>query len=118
MMSVEVQIISAVWCKRCQTIKPEVEALCTMAGATLTKLDMDQLEEDGNPLFGEIKSLPTIRMKIAFPRSGGGHQSPSVRGAEIAEGPWTTYTAATLDAWKTAIVATASVAPVADDTDF
>jgi len=99
MMSVEVQIISAVWCKRCQTIKPEVEALCTMAGATLTKLDMDQLEEDGDPLFGEIKSLPTIRMKIA-------------------EGPWTTYTAATLDAWKTAIVATASVAPVADDTDF
>ena len=99
MMSVEVQIISAVWCKRCQTIKPEVESLCAMAGATLTKLDMDKLEEEDDPLFNEIKSLPTIRMKIA-------------------EGQWTTYTATTFDEWKTAIVATASVAPVADDTDF
>lgn len=99
-MPVEVQIISAVWCKRCLTIKPEVEALCAMAGATLTKLDMDQLEEDGDPLFGEVKSLPTIRMK------------------KSAEEPWVTYTAATLDEWKAAIVASASVMPNAEDTDF
>jgi thiol-disulfide isomerase/thioredoxin len=99
-MPVEVQIISAVWCKRCLTIKPEVEALCAVAGATLTKLDMDQLAEDDDPLFGEIKSLPTIRMR------------------KTADETWVAYTAATLDAWKTAIVATASVAPVTDDTDF
>lgn len=99
-MPVEVQIISAVWCKRCLTIKPEVESLCGLTGATLTKLDMDQLEEDGDPLFSEVKSLPTIRMK------------------KTADEPWVIYTAATLDEWKTAIVAAAPVAPTAGDTDF
>jgi hypothetical protein len=90
---IEVQIISAPWCKRCGTIKPDVARYCALNGAVLTVVDyeeeLDEKEKEG------IKSLPTIRMK---------------RMSEVA---WSIYTADTIEAWKTDIV---KLAPA--DQDF
>jgi len=88
----EVEVISAAWCKRCHTIKPEVEALCKAAGASLKVVDFEEMEEEEKTM---IKSLPTIRMRLG--------------------GSWVSYTANTLDEWKTAITA-ASLRQ--GDTDF
>ncbi len=93
-MSTEVQLISAVWCKRCHTIRPEVVKVCAMAGAALTYVDFDDLEED-DALKKSIASLPTIRMRV-----GGGE--------------WSTWTAGAYEDWKSAVVATAPK----EDTDF
>jgi hypothetical protein len=91
----EVQIISATWCKRCHAIKPEVAALCVTAGATLTVVDYDELEDD-DPVKKSVTALPTIRMR--------------------SEGDWVSYTPADLDKWKTDVAALAA-AP-SNDTDF
>jgi hypothetical protein len=91
-MSLEVQLISAVWCKRCAVIKPDVEALCKTAGATLTIVDFDELEED-NPVKRTVTALPTILMNGKA------------------------YTPAELDAWQSAITA-AVVASAVGSTDF
>lgn len=92
-MSIEVQIISAPWCKRCGTIKPEVARFCTLNGATLTVVDYEEeLEEKEKE---SVKSLPTIRMRLA------------------PETAWSIYTADTIEAWKTDIV---KLAPA--DQDF
>ena len=80
-MPIDVQLISAKWCKRCVTVKPDVSKYCEMTGAALTVLDMDDMEDSEKT---DIKSLPTIRMKT---------------GTE-----WVTYTADTLENWKTAIM--------------
>jgi len=93
-MQIEVQIISAPWCKRCHVVKPEVARYCQLNGASLTVVDYEELEEKEKEV---IKSLPTIRMK---PLS-----SPST--------DWSIYTADTLETWKTDIV---KLAPA--DTDF
>jgi hypothetical protein len=83
-MTIEVQIISAPWCKRCGTIKPEVARYCSLNGAALTVVDYEAgLDEKDK---AEIKSLPTIRMK------------------RISETVWSIYTADTIEAWKTDIV--------------
>jgi thiol-disulfide isomerase/thioredoxin len=76
----EVQLITAIWCGRCKTVKPEVEAICKMNGATYTVLDMADLDEEE---VAPIKSLPTIRVR-----------------ATGSKDPWTVYTANTLDAFK------------------
>ena len=91
-MTIEVQIISAPWCKRCGTIKPDVARYCGLNGAALTVVEYEEMEEVEK---AEIKSLPTIRMKL------------------ISELTWTIYTADTIEAWKTDIV---KLAPV--DQDF
>lgn len=88
--AIEVQLISATWCKRCAVIKPEVEALCKTAGAKFTVLDYDELEDD-DPVKRAVTALPTILM--------GGKA----------------YTPAELDAWREAI--TAAAVGVGDD-DF
>lgn len=92
-MTIEVQIISASWCKRCGIIKPDVAQYCALNGAALTVVDyeeeLDEKEKEG------IKSLPTIRMK------------------RISETVWMIYTADTIEAWKTDIV---KLAP--DNQDF
>jgi thiol-disulfide isomerase/thioredoxin len=88
---IEVQIISAPWCKRCHIVKPEVAKFCGMNGVVLTEVDYEEMEEAEKET---VKSLPTIRMRV----------SPS---------PWSAYTADTLEAWKTDIV---KLSPV--DTDF
>lgn len=93
-MQIEVQIISASWCKRCLTIKPEVARYCQLNGATLTVVDYEELDEKEKEV---VKSLPTIRMRIVT--------SYSI--------DWSVYTTDTLETWKTDIV---KLAPA--DTDF
>lgn len=93
-MSLEVQLISAAWCKRCAVIKPEVTALCKTAGAKFTVIDYDELEED-DPVKRTVTALPTILM--------GGKA----------------YTPAELDAWREAITAAAVAGAVGvGDDDF
>jgi len=96
----EVKIISAAWCKRCHTIKPDIEAMCKAADALLTVVDYEEMEETDK---AAIKSLPTICMRL------GPQQA------------WVSYTANTLEEWKTALatasLATASLGQI-PDTDF
>ena len=92
-MSLEVQLVSAVWCKRCAVIKPDVTALCKTAGATLTIVDFDELEED-DPVKRAVTALPTILMNGKA------------------------YTPAEFDAWRSAITAAAVASAVGGDEDF
>jgi hypothetical protein len=93
-MPIEVKLVSASWCKRCVTIKPDVEALCKTAGATLMIIDFDELEED-DIVKRTVKALPTILMDGKA------------------------YTPTELDAWREAIAAAAVAgAAASDDTDF
>lgn len=80
-----VQLISATWCKRCVTVKPEVAKYCALAGTTMDVVDFEEMEEAEK---ATIASLPTIRMKTD------------------AAGDWSTWTTATLEDWKSAIVQT------------
>jgi len=73
-----VEFISAVWCGRCKTIKPDVITLCQAAGVPLTFVSLDDMEESDKET---IKSLPTLR---TYTKTGA---------VEI-------HTAATLEAWK------------------
>ena len=91
----EVQLISAPWCKRCQVVKPDVTAHCTMNGLTLTIVDYEEMSDEEK---ATIKSLPTIRMR---------------------SGPldtWSVYVTDTLESFKTDL-AQASMGQV-QDTDF
>jgi hypothetical protein len=58
-MPIEVTLISATWCKRCHVIKPGVEQACKNAGATLTVVDYEELEEDST-LKQQVKALPSL----------------------------------------------------------
>ena len=101
----EVQLITAPWCGRCKTVKPEVEAICKMSGATYTVVDMETLEEEE---AATIKSLPTIRVRpAAAPASASASAS--------ADRPWTVYTATTLDAFKQDLTARSLAHPAYDD---
>ena len=95
-MPASVEIISAPWCKRCHIVKPEVAAICAVIGASLVCVEYDDLDEDKQ---SAVTSLPTIRMRV----------SP--------DATWTIWTANTFEEWKTAAMATASVAPSSDE-DF
>ena len=75
----KVEFISASWCGRCKTVKPDVITLCQAAGVPLTFVDLDDMEEADKDT---IKSLPTLR---TYTVTGG---------VQI-------HTAATLEAWKT-----------------
>lgn len=87
-MTVEVQLISATWCKRCHTLLPDITMVCSLAGARLTYIDMDEMDED-DPLRNSITALPTIRMRVT------------------ADDPWNTWTAATYEDWKSTVMTTA-----------
>jgi len=89
-----VQIVSAPWCKRCQTVKPSVAEYCKLSGATLTYVEYDEMEEDEKV---KITALPTIRMRLK-PDDG-----------------WTSYTADTISAWQQAIM---RIAVATSGTDF
>ena len=80
-----VQLISAAWCTRCVTVKPEVAKFCALAGTTMDIVDFEEMDEEEK---ATITSLPTIRMKAD------------------AAGEWSTWTTATLEDWKSAIVQT------------
>lgn len=89
----EVQLITATWCGRCKTVKPEVEAICKMNGATFTVVDLETLEEEA----ATIKSLPTIRVRL------------------VGTSEWTVYTAATLEAFKQYMTAKSLAHPAHED---
>lgn len=99
-MTVEVELISAAWCGRCKTIKPEVAAACAVAGARFAVVDYDELD-DCDPVKNSVTALPMIRM-----RSGG------------ADAPWEAYTPAQLPAWKEAMMAAAAAATATTGEDF
>ena len=72
----EVQIITARWCGRCKTAKPEVEAICrmNMLNCTVVKYEtMSEAEQD------TIRYIPTIRVRSSN------------------KSAWTHYTVATLE---------------------
>ena len=92
----EVQIISAPWCKRCQTVKPDVAEHCRIGGAEFSILDYDEMEEDDK---ASVKSLPTIRMRLS-PDAG-----------------WMIFTADSLETFKHTL-ANAAISSAITTTDF
>lgn len=93
-----VRLVSAPWCKRCHVLKPDVVRHCAIAGATLEHVNYDDWDEE-DPRRADIKSLPTILMSV----DGGA--------------TYRTYTAATIDAWKTDILTTVKI-DVGSSEDF
>jgi len=77
-MPLEIQFISASWCKACIKIKPEFIAHCALLGVTPTWVDYDEIEE--GTFKASIKGLPTIM----------------VRTADV----WTHYVASQFESWK------------------
>lgn len=96
--SILVRLISAPWCKRCHVIKPDVVSHCALAGATLEHVNYDDWDEE-DPRRAAIASLPTILMSVD---GGTTHR---------------VYTASTLEAWKTDILATVKIG-ASDSEDF
>jgi hypothetical protein len=94
---VEVQLITAEWCKRCHQIKPDVVATCAMTGASLGIVDYDELADD-DPLKDAVEALPTIRMRT----------DPTAA--------WVSYVPANIEKWKEDIIALFD--PVAMDVEF
>ena len=41
----EVQFISASWCKKCVELKPEANQLCSIAGIIMKIIDFDEMDE-------------------------------------------------------------------------
>ncbi len=96
-MTTEVVLVSAVWCKRCNELKPDIRRLCEVAGVKFSIIDYDDLEED-DPVKTSVKALPTIRM-----RKGG-------------DSEWKHFTPAEIEQWRAAI--TALPLTVTGDEDF
>jgi hypothetical protein len=95
--TMEVQLISATWCKRCQELKPSVIATCATIGATFRIVDYDELEED-DPLKESVKALPSLLFR------------------RIAGGDWQMYGASAFETWKQdATAAAVATALVSDD---
>ena len=92
----KVEFISAPWCGRCKTIKPEVVTLCQAAGVPLTYMDLDDMEEADKET---IKSLPTLRTYTAA-------------------GTVEIHTAATLTAWKALLQKQVAASITTTGTDF
>lgn len=84
--TMNVQVISAEWCKRCHVIKPEVAKVCALTQIPYNVLDFDELDEADKLT---VKSLPTIRI---------------LRGGVVDS----TYTASEFEAWKSVLMAAAS----------
>ena len=80
-MKDEVKLISAAWCKRCHTMKPDIQTACALYDIDMTIVDFDELEES-DPLKLSVTSLPTILYRTA------------------SSGVWEAYTAAMIPEWK------------------
>ena len=94
---IEVELISAAWCARCKTIKPDVALACKTAGARFAIVDYDELD-DCDPVKNAVTALPMIRMRCG--------------GADV---PWTAWLPAELEAWKEALATAAAAISTADD---
>lgn len=92
----KVEFISAPWCGRCKTVKPDVEMLCKAAGLPMIYVNMDDMEESDKDT---IKSLPTIRTTLK-------------------DGAVQIHTAATLEIWKAAVKEVIVTAVITTGTDF
>lgn len=93
-MPIEVQMISASWCKRCGVIKPGVEQACKNSGAELKIINYDELE-DRDPIKNRVTALPSL-----------------IIGDKV-------YKPADSDEWREVLAAAAvAAATVAGDTDF
>jgi thiol-disulfide isomerase/thioredoxin len=92
----KVEFITAPWCGRCKTVKPDVEMLCKAAGLPLTYVNMDDMEETEKEM---IKSLPTIRTTLK-------------------DGIVQIHTSATLEAWKAAVKEVIVTSVITTGTDF
>ena len=88
-----VEMITAPWCGRCKEIKPEVIALCEVAGIPLTFVEYTKMEEEET---ASIKSLPTLR---TYTKDG------------VVDHTFTTF-----DVWKTLVKGLAAIHT--DGTDF
>ena len=77
-MALEIQFVSASWCKACIKIKPDFITHCALLGVTPTWVDYDEIEE--GEFKASIKGLPTIMVRTT-----------SV---------WKHYVASEFDAWK------------------
>lgn len=91
---IEVQMISAAWCKRCHTLLPEVSGTAKAAGATFTYVDYDEMEDE--TLKATVTKLPTIRMRLS------------------ADAEWCSWTAEAIETWKEVIM----TAALSTDSDF
>jgi len=56
----EVQLITARWCGRCKTVKPEVEAICRMNGLNCSVIKYETMSEAEQDT---IRYIPTIRVR-------------------------------------------------------
>lgn len=92
----ELQIISATWCKRCDEIKPKATAVAGLASTTLKVVDYDaELTEEER---GEITKLPTLRFRASATDS------------------WRTFLPTEFDAWKRTVLE--AVILMEDNEDF
>jgi len=97
-MPIEVEFISAPWCKRCKTLRPEVEEVCHLAGAVFRYVNMDDLDDDDS-LKMAVTALPTMRTRLTK------------------TAPWVMWVPNDFDAWKITILG-AAVVGVSEITDF
>jgi hypothetical protein len=96
MSAIEVQMVSAPWCGRCQTLKPDIVNTATAAAATFTYLDYDELDDTDEAKMA-VTALPMVRMRI----NGG---------------PWKNYKPADIDKWRDDILAAVPLSTT--NTDF
>ena len=91
----ELQIISAAWCKRCDEIKPKAIAVAGLASTTLKVVDYDaELTEEEREV---IQKLPTLRFRAST------------------TGAWRAFLPTEFDAWKRTVL---EAAVLAEDSDF
>jgi len=94
---IQVQMVSAPWCKRCAVLKPDIQLTSNAAQAEFVYLNFDELDDDDEAKLA-VTALPTVRMRIG-------------------DGQWKNYPAADIPKWKEEILALVPVAPSADE-DF
>jgi hypothetical protein len=82
----EIQFVSATWCKACVKIKEPFIAHCKAVGIEPTWLDYDTMSEEDKET---IKSLPTIMVRMG------------------SNEPWIHYAASDFEDWKNAVAITA-----------
>jgi hypothetical protein len=83
---ITVELISAPWCKRCVTLKPEIEVACSIAGIPFVVVNFDEEEEDSE-IKKAVTALPTIRMRLGPDKQ------------------WVYWTTSQLNEWKKAVTA-------------
>lgn len=92
---IQVQMISAPWCKRCAEMKPDILRTVNMANAEFMYLNFDELDDDDEAKLA-VKALPTVRMRVDG-------------------GDWKAFPAGEISVWKETILSLVPVAPTDED---